>query len=96
MTGQMESTGIILGHEFSGEIVELGDRVKKMKIGDRVTANPNIPCYNCYFCNHGFENMCIYHTIGITQNGALADFIKVRADRIHKLPESVSFEFIGI
>ncbi|GAG79696.1 unnamed protein product, partial [marine sediment metagenome] len=35
---------IILGHEFSGEIAEIGENVKKLKVGDKVTANPNIPC----------------------------------------------------
>ena len=92
LTGAMESQQIILGHEFSGEIVELGEKVKKLKIGDRVTANPNVPCLDCYYCNHGLENMCIFYTIGVTHDGALAEFLKVRADRIHKLPNSVSFE----
>ena len=53
LTGAMESQQIILGHEFSGEIAEIGDKVKKMKIGDRVTANPNVPCLDCYYCRHG-------------------------------------------
>ncbi|MFX1357440.1 MAG: zinc-binding dehydrogenase [Promethearchaeota archaeon] len=92
LTGAMESQQIILGHEFSGEIVELGEKVKKLKVGDRVTANPNVPCLDCYYCNHGLENMCIFYTIGVTHDGALAEFLKVRADRIHKLPDSVSFE----
>ncbi len=88
----MESQRIILGHEFSGKIVEIGDKVKKWKIGDRVTANPNIPCLNCYWCNHGLETMCILHTVGVTHNGALAEFVNVRADRLHHLPDSLSFE----
>ncbi|MFW9937103.1 MAG: zinc-binding dehydrogenase [Candidatus Thorarchaeota archaeon] len=92
LTGAMESQQIILGHEFSGEIVEFGVKVKKLKVGDRVTANPNVPCLDCYYCNHGLENMCIFYTIGVTHDGALAEFLKVRADRIHKLPDSVSFE----
>ena len=92
LTGALESQRIILGHEFSGEIIELGEKVKKLKVGERVTANPNVPCLDCYYCNHGLENMCIFHTIGITHNGALAEFVKVRADRIHKLPDSISFE----
>ena len=92
LTGAMESQQIILGHEFSGEIVELGEKVKKLKVGDRVTANPNVPCLDCYYCNHGLENMCIFYTIGVTHDGALSEFVKVRADRIHKLPDSVSFE----
>jgi threonine dehydrogenase-like Zn-dependent dehydrogenase len=92
LTGAMESQRIILGHEFSGEIVEVGDKVKKLKIGDRVTANNNIPCLDCYYCNHGLENMCVHYTIGVTHDGAFAEFVKVRADRIHNLPDSVSFE----
>jgi threonine dehydrogenase-like Zn-dependent dehydrogenase len=92
LTGAMESQQIILGHEFSGEIVELGEKVKKLKIGDRVTVNPNIPCLDCYWCNQGLETMCIFHTIGVTHNGALAEFINVRADRVHILPNELSFE----
>ena len=83
---------IILGHEFSGEIAEIGEKVKKLKIGDRVTANPNIPCLNCDFCAKGLEVMCILHTIGVTQDGALAEYINVRADRVHVLPESITYE----
>jgi L-iditol 2-dehydrogenase/galactitol-1-phosphate 5-dehydrogenase len=92
LTGALESQQIILGHEFSGEIVELGDRVKKLKLGDRVTANPNVPCLECNYCRAGLEILCIHNTIGITHNGALAEYVKIRSDRIHKLPESVSFE----
>ncbi len=92
LTGAMESQQIILGHEFSGEIVEIGDKVKKWKLGDRVTANPNIPCLNCYWCDHGLETKCILHTIGITHDGALTEFLKVRADRLHHLPDSLSYE----
>lgn len=92
LTGAMESQQIILGHEFSGEIVELGEKVKKLKIGDRVTVNPNIPCLDCYWCNQGLETMCIFHTIGVTHNGALAEFVNVRADRVHILPNELSFE----
>jgi L-iditol 2-dehydrogenase/galactitol-1-phosphate 5-dehydrogenase len=92
LTGAMESQQIILGHEFSGEIVEIGGKVKKWKLGDRVTANPNIPCLSCYWCNHGLETMCILHSLGITHDGALTQFLNVRADRLHHLPESISYE----
>ncbi|MBD3230801.1 MAG: alcohol dehydrogenase catalytic domain-containing protein [Candidatus Lokiarchaeota archaeon] len=91
-TGALELTGIILGHEFSGEIVELGKNVKKMDIGTRVTANPNKPCGKCYWCVHNQENMCKKTSgIGQTHNGALAEYIKVKADRIHILPDKVSY-----
>ena len=63
-----------------------------MKIGDRVTANPNIPCLDCDFCAKGLEVMCILNTIGVSRNGALAEYINVRADRVHLLPESITYE----
>ncbi len=92
LTGALESQQIILGHEFTGEIVEIGKEIKDLKVGDRVTANPNVPCLKCSYCRNGQEILCIHNTIGITHNGALAEFVKIRADRIHRLPDSVSFE----
>ncbi|KKK42725.1 hypothetical protein LCGC14_0545420 [marine sediment metagenome] len=86
--------GNVIGHEFSGEIVELGEKVKKLKIGNRVTVNPQIPCNNCYYCNHNQENMCKLqnYSLGTTENGAMQDFINVVAERVHILPESVTYE----
>lgn len=92
LTGALESQQIILGHEFSGEIVEIGKDIKDLKVGDRVTANPNVPCLECRYCREGQEVLCIHNTIGVTHNGALAEFVKIRADRVHKLPDSISFE----
>ncbi|MHA1298537.1 MAG: zinc-dependent alcohol dehydrogenase [Candidatus Helarchaeota archaeon] len=93
-TGSLIPTGLILGHEFSGEIVEIGEAVKKLKVGDRVTANPNEPCFKCKWCMNNQENMCKKSpsAFGTTSNGALAEYIKVKAERIHLLPPNVSFE----
>jgi 2-desacetyl-2-hydroxyethyl bacteriochlorophyllide A dehydrogenase len=84
----------IIGHEFSGEIVEVGEKVKKIKIGNRVTANPQIPCHECYYCLHHQENMCKLqnYSLGTTEHGAMRDFINVKAERVHILPDNVSFE----
>jgi 2-desacetyl-2-hydroxyethyl bacteriochlorophyllide A dehydrogenase len=90
--GTMSSQQIILGHEFSGEIIEIGTNVQNAKIGDRVTANPNIPCLECYFCKQGLENMCVHNTKGVTHDGALAEYITVRVDRLHHLPDTISYE----
>ncbi len=93
-TGGPYIPGNIIGHEFSGEIVEIGEEVKKLKIGSRVTVNPQIPCNDCYYCNHDQENMCKLqnYTLGATENGAMRDYINVKADRIHLLPDNVSYE----
>jgi len=93
-TGGPNIPGKIIGHEFSGEIVEIGENVKKLKIGNRVTVNPQIPCNNCYYCNHDQENMCKLqnYSLGTTENGAMRNFINVKADRVHKLPYNVSYD----
>jgi len=90
----MYSPGIIIGHEFSGDLVEIGSDVKKLKEGTRVTINPQIPCNDCFWCNSGNENMCkdLSLAYGTFTNGGMAEFINVRADRIHELPDSVSYE----
>ncbi|MBD3254330.1 MAG: alcohol dehydrogenase catalytic domain-containing protein [Candidatus Lokiarchaeota archaeon] len=93
-SGGMYIPGIILGHELSGEIAEVGEHVKKIKIGDRVTVNPNVPCGDCYWCDRNQENMCKLSNngIGTTQNGGMADFISVKAERIHHLSDSMSMK----
>jgi len=50
--------GDILGHEFMGEVVEVGSEVKKLKIGDRVIVPFTIACGNCYFCQHDMWSLC--------------------------------------
>ena len=53
---------IIVGHEFSGEIVELGKNVTSYSLGDRVTAAPLIPCNNCDNCYQGNPAMCQHYS----------------------------------
>ncbi|MFX1376571.1 MAG: zinc-binding dehydrogenase [Promethearchaeota archaeon] len=86
--------GKIIGHEFSGELVEIGEEVKKLKVGNRVTVNPQIPCGNCYYCIHHQENMCKLqnYSLGTTEDGAMRDYINVKSERVHILPENVSYE----
>ncbi len=85
---------LILGHEFSGEIVELGSDVMDFKLGDRVTAYPGNFCGKCFFCKRGQVNLCkkTVEGMGITVDGALAEYIKMPAKCLCKLPETLSFE----
>src|SRR5690348_6075064 len=50
--------GDILGHEFMGEVVEIGKEVKKLKVGDRVVVPFTIACGNCYFCKNQLWSLC--------------------------------------
>lgn len=86
--------GKIIGHEFSGEIIEIGGEVKKLKVGNRVTVNPQIPCGECYYCIHHQENMCRLqnYSLGTTEDGAMRDYISVKSERVHILPDNISYE----
>lgn len=90
----MYGSGTIIGHEVSGEIIEIGDKVKKLKIGNRVTINPNLPCYDCYWCNRYQENKCKFapKALGSLADGAMVEFFNVKEERVHILPDSISFE----
>jgi len=87
---------IILGHEFSGTIVELGETAKKLglfKEGDRIVAEPVMACGSCRSCKQGHPNMCEKPTVlGVTVNGGMAEYCVVRYDYLHKIPDGVSFE----
>jgi len=85
---------IILGHEFSGEIVEIGTEVTNLKVGDHVTAYPGNFCGKCDYCIRGQENLCrrSLDGLGITINGAFAEYVKVPAKVVCKLPDKVSFQ----
>ncbi|UCB45937.1 MAG: alcohol dehydrogenase catalytic domain-containing protein [Spirochaetota bacterium] len=84
---------MVLGHEFSGEIVEIGKSVIDYEVGDRVTADPLTSCGDCYACNNGIQHACSsLKLIGIDKNGAFAEFVKVSTDKVYRLPEALSFE----
>ena len=93
-TGGPNFPGKIIGHEFSGELVEIGENVKKLKEGMKVTVNPQIPCHECYYCLHAQENMCKLqnYSLGTTEDGAMREFINVKAERVHILPDNVTYE----
>ena len=85
---------IILGHEFSGVIADVGREVKGLNIGDPVVAEPNIPCGSCYFCrmserNYFCENL---EATGVTVNGAFAEYVKVVASNVYRLPEGYNLD----
>ena len=87
---------IVLGHEFSGTIVELGETAKKLGIlkeGDRVVAEPVMACGACESCKKGYPNMCEHPTVlGVTVNGGMAEYCLVRYNYLHPIPEKLSFE----
>jgi len=76
----------ILGHEFSGQVVEVGSEVEDLEVGDMVTAEEMIWCGHCFPCRNGFPNHCTnLEEIGFTIPGAFAEYIAIRAKYCWKL-----------
>ena len=75
-----------LGHEFSGQVVEIGKDVTDLKVGDRVTAEEMVWCGHCIPCRNGYPNQCLnLEEIGFTIDGAVAEYIAVDAKLCWKL-----------
>lgn len=84
---------ITIGHEFAGEVVDIGPDVKTVRPGERVTAIPLIPCGSCVYCKSGQYNLCDhYDYIGSRTDGAFAEYVKTRAENVLGLPEGLDFE----
>ncbi len=86
---------LVLGHEVSGEIAEVGAQVTRYKIGDRVAVSHHVPCGNCHYCLQGHETVC--ETLRKTNffPGGFSEYIRVPSINVEKgvysLPENVSF-----
>lgn len=85
---------VILGHEFSGVVVEVGENVKDFKVGDRVTAEaPARICGTCAYCRVGNYNLCSNRLgVGWGVNGCFAKYFTVEEKMTHKLPDNISFK----
>jgi len=84
-----------MGHEFSGQIVKLGSKVKSFDLGARVIVQPLNFCGKCIYCQQGNTNMCINGKLfGVMAvDGAMAEYLAVPEKLLFKLPEKCSCEF---
>lgn len=86
--------GIVLGHEFVGEIYALGSEVKNLKVGDRVSANCETFCGECFYCKRGFINNCENGgwLLGCSIDGCQAEYVRVpyAENGLTKLPNNVT------
>jgi L-iditol 2-dehydrogenase len=85
---------MVLGHESSGIVAEVGEGVKHLKAGDRVAIEPGIPCRHCDYCKNGQYNLCpdIVFCATPPYDGTLTRYYVQAADFCYKLPDHVSFE----
>ena len=86
-----------VGHEFSGQIVDMGIEVKGYEIGDRVSAEGHITCGYCRNCRAGRRHLCM-NTVGVGVNraGAFAEYLSVPAFNVFKLPDAISDDMASI
>jgi len=86
-----------VGHEFSGEIVDMGIEVKGFEIGDRVSAEGHITCGVCRNCRAGRRHLCM-NTVGVGVNrpGAFAEYLSVPAFNAFKLPDAITDDMASI
>jgi len=92
MGGPLE---LIMGHEFSGVVVDSGDR-DDLKVGDRVTGLPISPCLKCDACKNGNIQFCMNTWndavgLSLTNSGGFAEFLSCRSDMVRKIPDKVTF-----
>ena len=89
-----EVAPVIMGHEFSGEITEVGEGVTNLAVGDRVTVEPLIVCGECPACKAGHYNLCDklgFHGL-MGGGGGLAEYTTFPARFVHKIPDTLSYE----
>jgi len=86
---------IILGHESSGIVEEIGAKVTNVKPGDKIILDPTYHCGICFYCQNNRPNYCSEksHTeTGVSHDGTFAEYHVVKSSFLHKMPEELSFE----
>jgi L-iditol 2-dehydrogenase len=84
---------LVIGHESAGEVVEVGQRVERPRVGDRVVIEPGIACGECRWCHAGDYNLCArVRFLGIPpSDGTMAEVVAAPARFVHGLPDALSW-----
>ncbi len=84
---------VVLGHEFSGDVVEIGEGVEGFKPGDTVSGAPLVPCMQCGDCQRGNFALCKrYSFIGSREQGSFAEYVVMPAQNAVKYDPSIPYE----
>lgn len=90
-------TPMVIGHEFMGEIVELGKSVQGLKIGDRVSGEGHLTCGQCRNCRLGKRHLCPNtRGVGYHTPGCFAEYFKLPAENVFVLPKAISDDLAAI
>jgi L-iditol 2-dehydrogenase len=85
---------IILGHEVSGQVIEVGSQVRNVSVGDRVAVEPGTPCRNCRECMAGRYHLCpdLVFLATPPYDGALMERMTIDARNLHPIPDEMTYE----
>lgn len=88
---------MVVGHEFVGEIAEVGIEVKGFKVGDRVSGEGHITCGHCRNCRAGRRHLCRNtYGVGVNRPGAFAEYLVIPAENAFKIPDDISDDLASI
>lgn len=84
-------------HENSGVVAEIGSSVTNVKVGDRVTVDPNIYCGQCKYCRTGRPELCEnLSAVGVTRNGGFEEYFTAPASVVYQIPDNVSLKSAAV
>jgi len=90
--------GVTLGHEVSGKVTDIPGNATGIAIADRVTIYPSVICGQCYYCIHGYSNLCVAKkTLGYAIDGGFSEYIRIPAQLVTRgalvpLPPALSYD----
>jgi threonine dehydrogenase-like Zn-dependent dehydrogenase len=91
--GHPATPGAILGHEYIGRVLEVGQAVTNVEVGDRVVVAPNLTCGLCRYCRLGMSNMCeSFTTLGIYLDGGFAEYNVAPSKALYKISPDLPLE----
>lgn len=84
---------VVLGHEFSGDVVEVGEGVQSVQVGDTVSGAPLLPCMECKDCQNGNFSLCRHYSfIGSREQGSFAEYVVLPESNAVKYDSSIPYE----
>ena len=90
-------TPMVVGHEYVGEVVDMGQEVRGFAVGDRVSGEGHITCGHCRNCRAGRVHLCRNTTgVGVNREGAFAEYLVIPAFNAFKIPDNISDELASI
>lgn len=99
LDGEFEHTPypIVPGHETAGTVVAIGSGVTEVAEGDRVAVDPSLFCGECHYCSIGRGNLCErWNAIGVTQTGAVAEYLLAPVANCHRIPDELPFDHAAL